>query len=99
MEFALLSPNELADELGRRVRAERLRLNWTQQTLAKRAGVSRWTVTRMESGEPVSLPNFLAVVAAMHRSADLDQLLRPAPPLTIEQFVTPTTSPRKRGRR
>ena len=99
MEFALLSPDELAAELGRRVRAERLRLDWTQQTLAKRAGVSRWTVTRMESGEPVSLPNFLAVVTAMHRSADLDQLLRPAPLRTIEQFVTPTNPARKRGRR
>lgn len=99
MDVALLNPDELAAELGRRVRAVRLGLNWSQQTLAQRAGLSRWTVTRMESGDPVSLPNFLAVVAALGRSADLDQFLRPAPPQTIEQFVSSTNPTRKRGRR
>ena len=94
-----MSADELAVELGGRVRDERLRRNWTQRTLAERAGVSRWTVTRMEAGESVGLTNFLAVVVALGRSGDLNPLLRPPPAQTIEQFVASESPTRRRGRR
>lgn len=98
MDIGLMSPDELAAELGGRVRSERLRRNWTQQTLAERSGVSRWTVTRMEAGDSVALSNFLAVLVALGRSDDLDQVLRPAEAQTIEGFVGSAGPSRRRGR-
>ena len=98
MDIGLMSPDELAAELGGRVRSERLRRNWTQQTLAERTGVSRWTVTRMEAGDSVALSSFLAVLVALGRSGDLGPVLRPAEAQTIERFVASAEPTRRRGR-
>ena len=94
-----MSSVELAVELGARVRVERLHQNWTQQTLADRAGVSRSTVLRMEAGDPVQLRAFLEVLIALRRSGDLAEVVRPVEPQTIEQFLLPANATRKRGRR
>lgn len=99
VDIKLMSAAELAAELGARVRAERLRQNWTQQTLADRAGVSRATVLRMEAGDPVQLTALLEVLIALRRSGDLDEVLRPLEPQTIERFLSPTDPTRRRGRR
>ena len=40
VDLMLLSADEMASELGARVRRERLRQNMTQRTLADRAGVT-----------------------------------------------------------
>lgn len=98
MDIGLMSPDELAAELGGRVRSERLRRNWTQQTLADRTGVSRWTVKRMEAGDSVALSTFLAVLVALGHSGDLGQVLRPAEVQTIERFVASAERTRRRGR-
>lgn len=93
-----MSPDELAAELGGRVRSERLRRNWTQHSLAERSGVSRWTVTRMEAGDSVTLSSFLAVLVALSRGGDLDKVLLPAEAQTIERFVASAKPTRQRGR-
>jgi transcriptional regulator with XRE-family HTH domain len=99
MHMGLLSPDELAVELGRRIRAERLRRGWAHHTLVDRSGVSRSTVVRMERGESVALSNFLAVLVALGRSNDLAQVLQPPEAKTIDDFVGATEPPRQRGRR
>lgn len=99
IEVALLSPPELAAELGQRVRRERLRQDLTQRTLAARAGVSRVTVTRMEADGTATLTSFLAVLSALRRAGDLTQLLEPPPAMTIDEFVAAGEPTRRRGRR
>ena len=99
MDVRLMSAEELAQELSARVRRERLRQNLTQHTLAERAGVSRLTVTRMEATGAATLPNFLAVLAALNRAGDLDGVLAVPEPRTIEQFLGDTQPTRRRGRR
>lgn len=99
VELTLLSPAELAAELGQRVRRERLRQNLTQRTLAARAGVSRVTVTRMEADGTATLTSFLAVVSALRRAGDLSELLEPPPAVTIDEFLAAGEPTRKRGRR
>ena len=98
MDMGMMSSAELMDELGARVRHERLRRNLTQQTLAERAGVSRLTVTRVESGAPVTLPSFLSVLVALRRAGDLNDVLKPPEALTLEQFVGEAQPTRRRGR-
>lgn len=99
MHMGLLSPDEMAVELGGRIRCERLRRGWAHQTLADRSGVSRSTVVRMELGESVALSNFLAVLVALGRSNDLAQVLNPPEAQTIDDFIGAAEPMRKRGRR
>lgn len=94
-----MSPDEVAHELGARVRRERLRQNLTQRTLAERAGVSRVTVARMEASGAATLPSFVAVVAALHRAGDLEHVLMPPAARTIDQFLAHQQPTRQRGRR
>lgn len=82
-DVTLLSPAELAAELGQRVRRERLRQNLTQRTLAARSGVSRVTVTRMEADGTANLTSFLAVLTALRRTGDLAELLEPPPVMSL----------------
>lgn len=97
--MTLLSPVELAAELGQRVRRERLRQNLTQRTLAARAGVSRVTVTRMEADGTATLTSFLAVMSALRRAGDLGEILEPPPAVTVDEFIAAGEPTRKRGRR
>lgn len=99
MDVSMMSPSELVEELGTRVRHERLRQNLSQQTLAERAGVSRLTVTRMESGGSATLTNFLSVLTALRRAGDLQDVLAPPEATTIEQFLGDALPVRQRGRR
>lgn len=94
-----MSAEELAAELGARVRRERLRQNLSQNTLASRAGVARLTVTRMEADGTTTLTSFLAVLSALRRSGDLETLLEPPPAETIDQFVADSVPTRRRGSR
>lgn len=99
MELSMMSPDELAHELGTRARNERLRQNLSQSTLGERAGVSRLTVTRLESGGSVTLTSFLSVLTALRRAGDLEDVLAPPEATTIEQFVGAAQPQRQRGRR
>jgi putative transcriptional regulator len=51
--------------LGRAIAAYRVRLNIPQQQLAREAGVSRSTVTRLESGESVQLSGLVRILQAL----------------------------------
>jgi len=48
----LHSPDEIASLLARRLRDERLRREWKQETLAERSGVSLPTIRRYVGREP-----------------------------------------------
>ena len=91
IKFELLSPADIQAELGRR--AERLRLaqNVNQSALAREAGVSRRTITRLENGESVSLDTFIRILAALGMLERLEALLP-------EPAVSPIERVRQRGR-
>lgn len=99
MDVRMMSAPELASELGRRVRHERLRQNLTQSTLAERAGVSRLTITRMEANGSATLGNFLSVLVALRSSGSLEAVLKPSPATTVEQFLEHAAPTRQRGSR
>lgn len=98
MNLQVMSPAEIAEELGNRVQRERLRQNLTQQTLADRAGVSRVTVARFETTGTATLTNFLSILSALQRAGDLQHVLEPFTATTIEEFTRSPQVPRQRGR-
>lgn len=58
------------ETLGDRVRTARRKLNWTQQRLAKEAGVSQATISGLESGRSESSKDLPKIAAALGRSTD-----------------------------
>lgn len=61
--------------LGERLRLARMRRKFSAELVAKRAGVSRMTLYRIESGDPVvALGSYARVLAVLQLDADLDRL-------------------------
>jgi transcriptional regulator with XRE-family HTH domain len=86
----------LQRDLGRRIEALRLGRNLQQSELAREAGVSRRTITRLESGQSVSLDTLLRVMRALGLASRLDTLL-PEPTVQPIERVRFKSRQRKRA--
>jgi transcriptional regulator with XRE-family HTH domain len=75
IDYDVASIEALQADLGRRIEALRLGRNIQQAQLATEAGVSRRTITRLESGQSVSLDTLLRVMRALGLSGRLATLL------------------------
>lgn len=96
----LHSPEEITRQLADRVRNERLRRGWKQQTLAERSGVSLPTVRRYERTGRTSIENLLKLCHALGRLDGFARLLEPPPASSIEELEarSKASAPkRKRG--
>jgi len=95
----LHNPGEITARLAARVRAERLRMEWKQETLAARSGVSLPTVSRYERTGRTSLENLLRLCHALGRLDEFADLLKPAAASSIEELSQRTgeAPARKRG--
>lgn len=59
-------------EFGARIRTERLRQNRTQEWLHLEAGITRWTLQRVEAGEDARISTLLRIARVLDVSiADL----------------------------
>ena len=75
VDYESASIEALQGDLGRRIELLRLSRNIQQLQLAREAGVSRRTITRLENGESVSLDTLLRVMRALGISGRLASLL------------------------
>lgn len=94
----LHNPDEIVRLLAERVRAERLRREWKQETLAERSGVSLPTIRRYERTGRTSLENMLKLCHALGRLDEFADLLTPPPASSIDELAARTPSARKRKR-
>lgn len=74
MEFNIMSPRAIAEELGTRLKQARLRADLTQSEIASRSGLSRKTILNAEKGK-VQLENLVAILLAMDLAEHLDMFL------------------------
>lgn len=79
METAI-STDEWEAELGRQVRALRLRHNLDQRALAERAGVGLTALKNLESGKGATIKTLIKVLRALDRAGWLETL---APAVSI----------------
>ena len=91
-----LLPEDLALQLGERVRARRLDANLTRKTLAERSGVPESTIRKFEVTGMVSLVGLLQLADALACMDDFGKLFPTKAAISIDEFVAPT---RKRGRK
>ena len=74
MDFYSLSDKAIADELGRRLRALRLRRNITQQALAEATTLSLNSIKALESGKG-KLASVIAVLRELRALDELDSFI------------------------
>ncbi|WP_315974221.1 helix-turn-helix domain-containing protein [Stenotrophomonas maltophilia] len=74
----ILSPEELAQALGKRIRARRLLANVSQAALADKAGISRRALVQLESGQGSTVHTLISTLKALGLEQQLD-LLAPVP--------------------
>lgn len=72
--------DEWEAELGRQVRALRLRANLDQRILAGQAGVGLTALKNLESGKGATVKTFIRTLRALDRAAWLETL---SPPVSV----------------
>jgi transcriptional regulator with XRE-family HTH domain len=73
---AILTDQSILQELGARLAAARLERNFTQETLAEQAGISKRTLERLEAGEVATqLAGFVRVCRVLGLLERLDTLV------------------------
>jgi transcriptional regulator with XRE-family HTH domain len=95
-DFSISSSNAIAAMLCRRLEEIRLSKNITQAELARQAGVSRSTMTRIADGMSISLDSFIRVVKALGLADHLAVLL-PDPAVRPVELVTHAGQQRRRA--
>lgn len=74
LEFALATENEIRAELASRLRKRRLAQGLSLETLAKRAGIGRNTLQRIEVTGDCTFENFIRTVVALGLAQELQGL-------------------------
>jgi len=84
MRIEGLGDQAILEELGDRVRRERLNRNVAQADLARAAGVSRTVVQRLEGGRGCTLENLVRVMRGLGVLGHLDAFLPDPGPSPIQ---------------
>ena len=99
IDFGLASSGAIENALSERIEEIRLKRNITQSRLAREAGVSRSTITRLvQEGKGISLDSFIRILQALQLAQNLGALL-PEPGLSpLEELEKDNQPLRKRAR-
>ena len=84
-------PDEVLQELGRRLARYRKQSGLTQAELAKRAGIGVATLGRIEGGRSAQMESWVKVLKALDRLAGLDRLLP-------ETYASPMAEAKRQAR-
>ncbi len=82
-------------DLGRRVQARRIAADLTQSQLAKRAGVSRDTLTRLEAGENIGIEPLVRLAIALDAADEFGALFPPADTRTLDEILAAQRRPQR----
>ncbi len=99
INFDFASSEAIENALSERIDEIRLKRNITQSRLAREAGVSRSTITRLaQEGKGISLDSFIRVLKALQLADNLGTLL-PDPGLSpLEELERSSQPSRQRAR-
>ena len=89
---------EIANELGRRLRAYRLQRNLGAAEIASRAGLNRNTIVNAETGANPRLETIIKILRVLGRLEAFDAFL-PAPSLSPLEVMRLAKKPRQRAHR
>jgi len=85
-QFTSRSDEFILSELGDRISQTRLNANISQKLLAKEAGISQRTMTRIESGESVQFINIIRVLRALNMVNNLNVFIPKVPESPLQKL-------------
>jgi putative transcriptional regulator len=102
IDFSIASSDAIINALFQQIEQIRLSRNVSQAALAKEAGVSRSTITRLASGENISIDSFVRVMQALGLADHLAALLpnpnvRPVERIRLEGAERRRASPKPKA--
>ena len=98
LNFAFASDDEIANELGARLKAHRLAMKLRQIDLAARAGIALGTLKRLESHGICTLGSLIQVVRALGLEPELQGLFKLSMPNSIAAMEAQAVASPKRVR-
>lgn len=66
IEWLSLSDKAIVSFIGEYIKHQRLHQNITQAKIAEIAGINRWTMSKIENGEPISLISLIQILRALN---------------------------------
>jgi transcriptional regulator with XRE-family HTH domain len=99
IDINLMTPAEVASELGQRLRRQRLALRLTQAEVAQRAGLNVGSVKNLESRAGASSLETAIRVVLVLGLIDQFETLFAVKPISIAQMEMASEAPRARARR
>lgn len=83
-----MSDPAILKKIGSRVQELRIRKNLTQKELSEQAGVSIFTVAKLEKGQSIALALFISILRVLDLLENLDELLpeRPVSPNLMKKL-------------
>lgn len=97
VDFALALPEEICQEMGRRVRARRVALNISVDELAQRVGISSNTLGSFERTGHCTFETFVRVLEALNVLPDLACVLVTLPRSIEDMRQNAAVSARQRA--
>ena len=64
-EWLSMSDKSIISVIGEYIKHQRLIQNKTQAKIAEIAGINRWTMSKIENGEPISLISLIQILRAL----------------------------------
>ena len=96
----MVTPQEMLKKIAEKARAKRLSLDFSQQTLSDKSGVSYGVLKRFERTGRISLESLLKLSLTLGSISDFDSLFAPDKPeeaLSLDELLQ--EGKRKRGRK
>ncbi len=75
MNWKRKTDQEILIELAKRIREKRIQKRFKQSDLAQRAGISIYTLQKMEQGKSFNVSTLIHVLRALNELAQLDNFL------------------------
>lgn len=66
IEWLSMSDKSIVSVIGSYIKHQRLIQNKTQASIAEIAGINRWTMSKVENGEPISLLSLIQILRALN---------------------------------
>lgn len=96
----IITPQEMLKAIAAKVKAKRLSLDLSQQTVSERSGVSYGVLKKFERTGQISLASLLKLALALGALSDFEQVFAPSKPeeaVSLDALMKDTS--RKRGRK
>jgi transcriptional regulator with XRE-family HTH domain len=75
MDTYAKTDNFILQEIGARLKNERVYQGLSQEELSNQSGVSRVSISKMESGENFNFITFIKIMRALNKLQEVEQLL------------------------